>query len=62
MNDKANTLYYRETENGIVIVSEPLDDDHKKWIAVPESHAVIALAGERARIVPLLHRHQEAAE
>jgi len=62
VNDKANTLYYRETENGIVIVSEPLDDDHKKWIAVPESHAVIALAGERARIVPLLHRHQEAAE
>jgi predicted glutamine amidotransferase len=62
VNDKANTLYYRETENGIVIVSEPLDDDHKNWISVPESHALVALAGERAQITPLFHRHQEAAE
>jgi hypothetical protein len=29
---------------------------------VPENHVVVALAGERARIVPLFHRHQEAAE
>src|SRR3982751_6430353 len=25
VNDKANTLYYRESSDGIVIVSEPLD-------------------------------------
>ena len=29
VNDKANTLYYRETERGIVIVSEPLDSDQE---------------------------------
>ncbi len=62
VNDRANTLYYRESERGIVIVSEPLDRDHKNWIAVPENHVVVAMAGERARIVPLFHRHQEAAE
>jgi predicted glutamine amidotransferase len=62
VNDRANTLYYRETERGIVIVSEPLDRDHKNWTAVPENHVVAALAGERARVVPLFHRHQEAAE
>jgi glutamine amidotransferase len=62
VNDRANTLYYRESGSGIVIVSEPLDSDHKTWAAVPENHVVIAHAGERARIVPLFHRHQEAAE
>jgi predicted glutamine amidotransferase len=62
VNDRANTLYYRETEKGIVIVSEPLDRDHKTWIAVPENHVLVAAAGGRARIQPLFHRHQEAAE
>jgi predicted glutamine amidotransferase len=63
VNDRANTLYYRESEKGdIVIVSEPLDSDPKHWIAVPEGHVLIALAGERARIVPLFNRRQEAAE
>jgi predicted glutamine amidotransferase len=62
VNDKANTLYYRESADSIVVVSEPLDADHKKWIAVPENHALIALAGERAHIQPLLQVHREAAE
>jgi glutamine amidotransferase len=62
VNDHANTLYYRETERGIVIVSEPLDNDRKNWVTVPENHVVVALDGVRARIVPLFHQHQEAAE
>ena len=62
VNDHANTLYFRENERGIVVVSEPLDREHKNWVAVPENHLVVALAGQRARIVPLFHRHQEAAE
>jgi glutamine amidotransferase len=61
-NDRATTLYYRESETGIVVVSEPLDRDHKTWVAVPENSVVVACAGERARIVPFLHRHREAAE
>jgi glutamine amidotransferase len=62
VNDRANTLYYRESENAIVVVSEPIDKDHKSWVAVPANHALIALDGERARVEPLLHRHQVAAE
>jgi predicted glutamine amidotransferase len=62
VNDRANTLYYRESDNRIVVVSEPLDSDHKHWVAVPENHVLVALAGERARIVPLFKQHQEAAE
>jgi predicted glutamine amidotransferase len=62
VNDRANTLYYRESDRGIVIVSEPLDREHKNWIAVPENSVVVACAGERTRILPLLERHQEAAE
>jgi hypothetical protein len=29
---------------------------------VPANHVLVALAGERARVEPLLHRHQVAAE
>jgi len=61
VNDRANTLYYSESERGIVVVSEPIDRD-KNWVAVPENHVLIACAGERARIVPLFERHREAAE
>jgi predicted glutamine amidotransferase len=61
VNDKANTLYYRESDTGLLIVSEPIDQDHN-WIAVPENHALVALSGERVRVEPLLHRHQLAAE
>jgi glutamine amidotransferase len=62
VNDRANTLYYRESEQDIVIVSEPLDRDHRNWVSVPENCALVAIAGERARVLPLFHRHQEAAE
>ncbi|HXW47937.1 MAG TPA: class II glutamine amidotransferase, partial [Xanthobacteraceae bacterium] len=61
VNDHANTLYYRETERGIVIVSEPFDHDDD-WLGVPEDHVIVAKAGERTRIVPLFHSAQQAAE
>lgn len=62
VNDRANTLYYRESDQGIVVVSEPLDSDHRNWIPVPESHVLVAKAGEPTRIVPFLYQHREAAE
>ena len=62
VNDRANTLYYRESEQGIVVVSEPLDKDHRNWTPIPESHALVAKAGEPTRIVPFLYQHREAAE
>jgi predicted glutamine amidotransferase len=62
VNDRANTLYYRESDTGIVVVSEPLDGDRGNWIPVPESHVLVARAGERARILPFLLQQQQAAE
>jgi len=61
VNDKANTLYYRESDASLLIVSEPIDQG-ENWIAVPENHALVALSGERVRVLPLLHQHQVAAE
>jgi predicted glutamine amidotransferase len=62
VNDRANTLYYRESEQGIVVVSEPLDSDRSKWTPVPESHALVAKEGEQTRVLPFLLQQQEAAE
>lgn len=39
---KPATLYVRETEQGIVIVSEPLDHTKANWQEVPRSCALIA--------------------
>lgn len=54
VNDNANTLYYRETARGTVIVSEPLDLDRPSWIAVPENHVVIARRGVPTRVEPFM--------
>jgi glutamine amidotransferase len=61
VNDRANTLYYREAAGGIVIVSEPFDHD-ENWITVPEDHVVVAKPGEQARVTPLLQHQWQAAE
>jgi predicted glutamine amidotransferase len=62
VNDRPNTLYYRESDHGIVVVSEPLDKDRSNWTAVPENQVLVATAGGRAQIFPLFERHQQAAE
>ena len=41
-NDKANSLYYRASEGGVVIASEPLDRDHGTWTPVAENSVVVA--------------------
>jgi len=41
INDCANTLYYRETDAAIVVVSKPLDQDQNSWIAVPENYVLV---------------------
>src|SRR6202051_958296 len=61
VNAKANTLYSRESDTGLLMVSEPIDQG-ENWIAVPENHALVAPSGERARVVPLLHQHPVAGE
>jgi glutamine amidotransferase len=61
VNDHANTLYYRESDGGIVIVSEPFDHD-ENWITVPEGYVVVAKADEQARMLPLFQHRRQAAE
>ena len=53
-NDKANTLYYRASGEGAVIVSEPLDLDRDRWKAVPPGHVVVARAGHSIEVAPFL--------
>jgi predicted glutamine amidotransferase len=55
-HDSANTLYFRESAQEVLAVSEPLDRDRERWTEVPEGHALVACEGERVRIVPLAVR------
>jgi glutamine amidotransferase len=50
-NDNSNSLYYRETGNQVIVVSEPFDKE-ADWSEVPANHALIALASQPAQIVP----------
>jgi len=52
-NDSANTLYFRERGDQLILVSEPFDKQ-PDWEEVPANHAVIALASRPVEIVPLL--------
>jgi predicted glutamine amidotransferase len=61
-NDKANTLYYRESGGSVVIVSEPLDGKHAQWKTVPPGHMLAAVAGKPVRLEPFLAAHRVAAE
>jgi glutamine amidotransferase len=61
-NDKANTLYYRESGEGVVIVSEPLDGKHAHWKTVPPGHMISAIAGKPVKLEPFLAAQRVAAE
>jgi glutamine amidotransferase len=52
-NDYSNSLYFRETGNQVIVVSEPFDKE-PDWIEVPANHALIALASRPAQMVPFL--------
>jgi glutamine amidotransferase len=60
VNDSANSLYYRQSGGGVVIVSEPLDKDHANWTAVPDNRVVVARAGKPVEVLPFL-AHQDSA-
>jgi glutamine amidotransferase len=60
-NDTANTLYYREYGGDLVVVSEPLDMERSRWIAVPPSHMIVAREGELVKLAPFLAEMPMAA-
>jgi predicted glutamine amidotransferase len=51
-NDDANTLYFRQNGNELILVSEPFDK-RPDWEEVPSNHVVLALASKPVEIVPL---------
>jgi glutamine amidotransferase len=52
-NDAANTLYYRTSDDNLLLVSEPLDKDRESWIPVPPNHMVLAHHGRPVEIEPI---------
>jgi predicted glutamine amidotransferase len=61
-NDKANSLYYRESGGNVVVVSEPLDAEHARWKPVPPGQVLVAAAGKAAKLVPIHTAARVAAE
>jgi predicted glutamine amidotransferase len=61
-NDKANSLYYRESGDNIVVVSEPLDAERANWKPVPPSTVIAARAGKPVVLEPFLSEQLVAAE
>jgi glutamine amidotransferase len=46
------TLYYRAVENGLVVVSEPTDEDHGTWHAVAANSMLVKSPGRALEIKP----------
>jgi predicted glutamine amidotransferase len=61
-NDTPNTLYYRESQDNVVIVSEPLDTERANWKAVPQAHLIIARPHGPVELVPFPAPMRVAAE
>jgi predicted glutamine amidotransferase len=61
-NDTANTLYYREVGDDVVVVSEPLDQDRSGWKPVPPGHMIVAREGRAVVPEPFPHDRRLAAE
>lgn len=50
------TLYHREIDTGVVIASEPYDDDHAAWHAVPEDSMITVAPDGSIAVSPFLPR------
>ena len=61
-NALANTLYYRDIGDSVLVVSEPLDLERSYWKPVPPSHMIVARAKEKVELRPFLDSVQRAAE
>ena len=44
-DERPPTLYFRERDGGVLVVSEPNDDDRAGWHAVPCGAALVARDG-----------------
>ena len=60
--ETANTLYYRQDGEDVVVVSEPLDNDRSGWQAVPPGHMIVVRDGRAVAPEPIPHDRRLAAE
>ncbi len=58
---KAPTLYWREENGGLLVVSEPLDDLRDHWTPVPQGHVLSARHGGKVEVRPFLEELRLAA-
>ena len=58
----SNSLYYRETEGSVVVVSEPLDRQPGNWKPVPPNHLIAARPGSPVSVEPFPAVARLAAE
>ena len=61
-NDTPNTLYYRESSDNVVVVSEPLDTDRANWKLVPQRHLIVARKHGPVQLMPFAEEVRVAAE
>jgi glutamine amidotransferase len=61
-NGSANTLYYRQEGDNVLLASEPLDQERASWKVVPPSHLIVARANRPVEMLPFLAEQRVAAE
>jgi glutamine amidotransferase len=52
-DDKPPSLYWRQDQGSVVIVSEPLDGEGQSWNRVPPDHFLIATPDQRVTLCPV---------
>ncbi|WP_020186641.1 class II glutamine amidotransferase [Methylopila sp. 73B] len=60
-DDRPPTLYWSESEDRLLVASEPLDGSRERWALVPPDHALVAPAGAAPRVQPMTLRENRAA-
>jgi glutamine amidotransferase len=58
----ANSLYYRDFGDHVVVVSEPLDREKDFWKSVPPGHLIVAAEGKPVEVRPMPRALKVAAE
>jgi predicted glutamine amidotransferase len=51
-DDKAPTLYWKNDSNGLLVVSEPLDNSKSDWQPIPQGHVLVAKKGRALSVKP----------
>ena len=59
--EAANTLYFRQDGEDVVVASEPLDAERSFWTPVPANHLLVVPKSGKPRLEPFLDEARVAA-